>query len=198
MTERLRFACLLAVACAAAAAGVAHADSGYHEDTFEPLASDLRARYVGDLLTVLIVEESRSAATSSADTERETAIQIQGAAEITDVTSGEATGSAAIAHEFNGQGAITRTGRLVARVSVTVVDVLPNGDLVVNGSQQIVFNQEVQSIVVNGQVRPEDIQRDNTVFSPRLANAAIEYTGDGILANAEAKSWFSMLFDWIF
>ena len=67
-----------------------------------------------------------------------------------------------------------------------------------NGAQQLVFNQEVQSIVVNGQVRPSDIERDNSVLSPRLGNATIEYTGDGILARAEAKSWFSMLFDWIF
>lgn len=197
MTSRLRAALALLLAAGLLAAEAA-ADSLYSDDAYQPLAADIRAHRPGDLLTVLVLEESRGSATATADTDRSTDLHARAQGEITGVGGGEASGTAEIQHDFSGEGAIARSGRLVARVSVTVTEVLPNGDLAVSGAQRIIFNQEVQSIVVQGNVRPYDIARDNTVPSNRLSNATIEYTGDGLLARAESKSWLSRLLDWIF
>lgn len=195
---RTRRALLLAALAALIVPLGSAAESLYDADAYESLASDIRARRPGDLLTVLVMEESSARATASSDTDRSTSITARASGENTSAGSGELTGEVELANEFSGEGRIDRTGRLVARVSVRVEEVLPNGDLVVSGAQQLIFNQETQQIVVRGRVRPADIARDNTVLSTRLSDSTIEYTGEGILARAERKSWLSRLLDWMF
>ena len=178
-------------------AGGAHADSLYEPSRYRSLVSDLRAASPGDNLTVIVIESASANASAGAETMRDVDVGAELAGEVGQIAESGASGSLGARTGFSGDGAINRSGRLVARVSVTVDEVLENGDLVVSGTQELHFNQESQSITDRGQVRPQDIAPDNTIESPRLSNSTIEYKGDGILAGAERQSWITRFFGWL-
>lgn len=191
MNEHSRCAAWAIVFCIATTSAMA--GSLYDEETYEGLTSDLAARRAGDTVTVLIYETASAAASATAQTERTS----QADAEVYDKSDGISAGFS-VANDFSGDGEIGRSGRLVARVSGTVERVADNGRLFVRGEQVIRFNQETQSIRVSGWVRPEDLSSANTVLSTRLADANIEYTGEGLLGDAERPGWFRRMLNRIF
>src|SRR5690606_40090483 len=83
------------------------------------------------------------------------------------------------------RGSRTRGGSLNARMTAQVVDVLPNGNLLIEGRQTIIVNEEEQISVVSGIVRPQDIAPDNTVLSTFIADATITYSGTGPIAEKQ-------------
>jgi len=99
---------------------------------------------------------------------------------------------------FNGQGNTVRQGSMNAVVSARVVEVLPNGTLRIEGSKQVVINEETEVLSVAGLVRPEDIAADNSIASGRVADAKISYSGRGTNANAEKPGYLSRFMDWLF
>nr|HRI55458.1 flagellar basal body L-ring protein FlgH [Anaerolineae bacterium] len=101
------------------------------------------------------------------------------------------------AGEFDGGGRTARTGRLVAQLSVTVREVLPNGDLRLEGEQLLTINEEQQRIVLSGLARPQDISEGNVVLSTRLADARITYVGEGDLADRQRPAWWRRALDWM-
>lgn len=183
----LSVALLLAVA-----GGAVHADDLYNEKTYRPLASDKRAHLPGDVLTVMIVEHS--SAQTSADTrlERSNQLGVQAGTRLRNE-------SLAIAanNKFDGGGSVQRAGRLLAQMSVTIIGVAPNGDLVVAGEQTLEINSDRQKIRVEGRVRPLDVSDTNSVFSYRLADARISYLGDGELASRQRPGLWSRFFNWV-
>jgi flagellar L-ring protein precursor FlgH len=100
-----------------------------------------------------------------------------------------ATGS----NTFTGGGDIKNSESLTARASVTVIDVLPNGNLVVEGVRVIRFGGETQYGSLRGVVRPQDIQKDNTVLSTSLADAQVEFVSEGSLTDSQKKGWLAKL-----
>jgi flagellar L-ring protein FlgH len=78
------------------------------------------------------------------------------------------------------------------------VEVLPNGTLRIEGSKQVVINEETEVLSVAGLVRPEDIASDNSIASGRVADAKISYSGRGTDANAEKPGYLSRFLDWLF
>ena len=84
---------------------------------------------------------------------------------------------------------------MTAQISARVIQVLPNGNLVVRGSREITVNYEKQYIIVQGVVRPEDISPENTVLSTYIADAKIDYTGKGDLSRQQRQGWLSRLID---
>ncbi|MCH2172748.1 flagellar basal body L-ring protein FlgH [Myxococcota bacterium] len=176
----------------------AQAESVYDEGTYQSLTSDIRALRVGDTLTINVFESSSAQASAGANTKRSVNLAAKASGDITGVGGGEADGSVWTRNDFNGDAKVNRHGKLIAKVSVLVEEVYPNGDLRVSGSQEIVLNQETQSIVVAGRVRTVDIAYDNTIDSWRLSDSSIHYTGEGILARTEQQSLWSRLFGWIF
>jgi flagellar L-ring protein precursor FlgH len=84
-----------------------------------------------------------------------------------------------------------------ATIAARVVDVLPSGNLVIEGQREIIVDQEKQTISIRGVVRPKDIDSANTVLSTNIADAQINYTGDGIISDANRKGWMAQLIDWI-
>jgi flagellar L-ring protein precursor FlgH len=91
--------------------------------------------------------------------------------------------------EFQGGGNITNRQTVTARTAVTVVDKLPNGNLVIEGTKIIRGGKETQYARLRGIVRPMDVQRDNTVLSTNIADAQIEYVPAGELTEAQKKAW---------
>lgn len=99
---------------------------------------------------------------------------------------------------FNGQGNTARQGSMTATVSARVVEVLANGTLRIEGSKQVVINEETEVLSVAGLVRPEDVASDNSVSSSRMADAKISYSGNGTDANAEKPGYLARFMDWLF
>jgi flagellar L-ring protein precursor FlgH len=98
---------------------------------------------------------------------------------------------------FEGKGGTSRKGVLSGSIAVRVVKEMPNGDLYLEGTKVILINAEEYHLYVSGVVRPSDIQQDNTVSSSRLADAQIEFTGSGDLADTTRRGWLSRFFEFI-
>ncbi len=181
--------CLL---LAASAWAPLRAETLYNENSFRPLASDKRARLPGDVLTVMIYENS--SATTSADTslQRKTELGLQAG-----VNQNTHNANLGANNNFSGGGTVQRTGKMLAQMTVIVTAVAANGDLLVAGEQLLEINADKQKIKVEGRVRPLDISDTNTVFSYRLADARISYLSDGELASHQQQSFWSRLFTWV-
>jgi flagellar L-ring protein precursor FlgH len=99
--------------------------------------------------------------------------------------------------QFAGTGATTRNGQLSGTIAVRVVREMPNGDLFLEGTKVVLINNEEYHLYISGLVRPTDIAQDNSVLSSRIADAQIEFTGRGDLADQQRKGWFAKFVDWI-
>jgi flagellar L-ring protein FlgH len=168
------------------------AESLYSEASYRPLTSDQRAYREGDTLTVLIVENSSSSTSADTTTNKRGGVGIS-----IGTTTRTEKGSVDINEDFSGKGRIQRSGRLLAQISVTVTEVLPNGDLRVSGSQVIEVNQEKQNIQLAGRVRPADITEGNAVLSTRIADAHIVYVGDGLLGEKQRPGILTRFLSWL-
>ena len=98
---------------------------------------------------------------------------------------------------FDGGGTINNSEQIIARVSVQVVDVLPNMNLVIEGKRQTAFSGETQDIVLRGIVRPEDITANNSVFSYNVADATIKFVNKGAVSDTQRKGWFTKVWDFL-
>lgn len=98
-------------------------------------------------------------------------------------------------HIHNGSGTISDSENIVAQVAVHIIDVLPNGNLVVEGKRETSFSMEHQTMVLRGEVRPDDVNGNNTVFSYNVADATIQILGKGTVSDGQDKGWFNRLWD---
>ena len=182
----------LAILMIAAAAGPAFADQLYRGDRWAGVASDNRAQGVGDVLTILIAESAsatnRVRATSSKETKLSGGLTVGGIDE---------SGSLGLRGGHAGAGEVERTDRFVARMAAQVVGTLPNGDLLIEGRQQMLINGEQRNIAVRGQVRQVDIAGDNSVPSSRLANARIDYDGKGWVSRSAKPGLINRIFSFL-
>ncbi len=96
---------------------------------------------------------------------------------------------------FIGTGTTERKGQLTGNIAVRVVKEMPNGDLFIEGTKVVLINNEEYHLYLSGLVRPTDIAQDNSVASTRIADAQIEFTGRGDLADQNRKGWFARLLD---
>lgn len=174
-------------------APLAIAVSLYDESSYRPLTADIKARRVGDLLTVQVFENS--SATTSADTG--TRRKIGQSAEISNAGNTSAQTSIGVSGDFDGGGKTQRTNRVLATLSVTVREILPNGELKVSGEQLLTVNDEPQTVTLEGRVRPSDISDGNVVLSTRLADAKITYFGDGSIADRNRRPKWRAFLDWL-
>jgi flagellar L-ring protein FlgH len=191
----------LPAACAAIALLTLAPRAVLGADLFVPgktrsLATDRVARKVGDSITILVVESAAASNRVSGATSRSTGLSSDIASPATAARQVEF----GLRGEADNSGQTERSGRMVAQVSVVVVEVLPNGDLRVFGSQELRVSGERTEITVRGRLRPADVSTDNTVLSSRLAEAVIEYDGSGhINASGEPSAlqrflgWFGLL-----
>lgn len=164
------------------------------------------ARRRGDLLTVLVIEEARSAKNASTSARREASAGAGVSAflgfpeMIADVAPGfrpSGLVEASTKTGFVGEGDTVRSGSLNARVTVVIEDVLPGGNLAIRGSRSVQVNGETEELTLRGIVRWQDIRPDNTVLSSTIADAKITYTGDGPLGEKQRVGWLIRLMDWL-
>ncbi len=163
------------------------------------LYSDRRARDVGDLLTITLLENTTATTSANTATAKESDLNIGTpsifGAPVTlggkDVLSATAAGK----RDFTGKGNSAQSNRLQGSVTVTVVQRLPNGNLVVQGQKNLRLNQGDELVQVQGIVRPADIAQDNSIPSSRVADARIVYGGRGPVAQSNAMGWLSRFFN---
>ncbi|MSR75875.1 MAG: flagellar basal body L-ring protein FlgH [Planctomycetes bacterium] len=162
-----------------------------------PLTSDAIARQVGDLLTVMISEKQTIKNKEQVDYGK--AGSLNAALTSFDVLPGmfgTLPGlSAEHAREFSGNGQYDKEGSFQTRLAVVVIDVQPNGNLIIEGRRQVLMDKEKKTVRITGVVRPFDISGANSVMSENIANASIVYEGDGPLTRATNKGWLSELVD---
>jgi len=100
-------------------------------------------------------------------------------------------------NNFSGSGKKQKADKVTATMAARVVDILPSGNLVIEGQREIIVDQEKQVITVRGIIRQKDIDAANTVLSTAIADAQITYSGKGILTDSNRKGWLSSVIDWI-
>ena len=166
------------------------------------LFEDLKAGRVGDILTVKLVEQTNASKNSQTSTAKTTSATLANpeifgrpiTKDGTPLFSGSLDGETT----FDGQGASSQSNSLTGDITVTVIDRLPNGNLVIQGEKWLTINQGREFIRVTGVIRPNDIETDNSVLSTRIANAQIAYSAKGALAAANRQGLISRFFNSIF
>ena len=188
----------------AAAAADRRAPGSLWTASAETLFTIRRSARVGDLITV-VVEESASA-TRGAGTElskkSETSLGISsffGAMQKLSKAHPSINPASLLAalsnSSFAGKGSTNRSGTVKATITARIKKVMPNGDYYLEGSKIVMVNNEESHLYISGVVRPFDVQADNTVASGKLADAQVEYTGRGQIADKQRQGWFSKLLD---
>lgn len=169
------------------------AESLYNESLYKSLVMDHRGFKVGDILTVLIYEEASATSSAASGSDVGMAVAVNASS-----VNSDGAASLGASNEFDGGGTLARSGKLKASVSVSIKEVLNNGDYLINGDQQLIFNNETQFISVSGRVRSVDIRVDNSILSTKLAESKIEFTGEGLLSSAEKPGVITRFFNWLF
>ena len=163
------------------------------------LFMDLRARAVGDVLTVLLVERTdaskESTTSTSKDTSVDTGLPIFGGRQPTYNGNPIFNNSISGSNSFGGKADATQSNSLDGSITVTVAERLPNGNLLVRGEKTLTLNQGEEYIRLEGIVRPVDIGPQNTVASTKLADAKITYSGRGTLADSNRPGWLARFFN---
>jgi flagellar L-ring protein precursor FlgH len=174
---------------------IAVAVSSVSAARMQSLYTDRRAMRHGDLLTVLIQENAQANTRSSTNTKKRNSFRANGGS-LRRINPFDVGGD--VSSDYEGDGRTARQGNLVARVTVNIDEVLDNGNLVISGSRVITVNEEQEIITVSGIVRPQDIGRDNTIFSQNIANAEIKYSGQGSASSAQRPGPLARFFNWLF
>ena len=168
------------------------------------LALDHRARGVNDLLTIRVVESITGTGTADAATSKASSAgigvsslfgiekKLPSAIDPTSLVGAKAN------TDFKGSGATTRTGELSALITARVSDVLPNGDLVVEGVREIEINGDRQIVVLTGVVRPWDINPTNVVLSTSIGQLRIRYFGRGLTQDNLKPGWLIRILNKVF
>jgi flagellar L-ring protein FlgH len=190
-TDIVGWGTLLAVLAAFPALALSQ-ESLIEPGSYRGIASDRRAYRVGDILTVNVLEAAR--ARSGAATDANSDVRLRASA----ATPGYQRNAVAGLSAGNSGGAETsRVGELRTQLSVRVVDVQSDGSLFVEGAQSLVINGEDQQIVLSGLVRPDDILSDNSIWSHRMANARVEFSGSGVVSQSQRQSIVYRVLKWL-
>jgi len=202
MRGLFRFLCEVTVGIALGIAP-ARGNSLWRQPNAPSMYADHKAFAVGDIVTILVQENSTATKNNETKTSKQSSINdaIQaflyspaGSAFLTKkgtLPSLQYT----TAHAFDGSGQINNNETIVDEVAVRVVDVLPNANLIVEGSRHTSFAGEQQDVVLRGVVRPDDIAANNTVYSYNVADATVKIINKGTVTNSQKKGWFMEFWD---
>ncbi len=146
---------------------------------------------VGDVLTVILSERTAASRSAATDTSRSAEISARAPTTSGWLSRMNLGGESTLSSE--GKGSANQAAELTGAISVTISEVLPNGNLVVRGEKQLALSEGSEFVQVAGIVRPEDVAPDGSVQSRRLANAQIAYRGTGELASATRGGWGTQL-----
>jgi flagellar L-ring protein FlgH len=194
----MTFAALSFVLLLQSSGGSLFSDSGPNVFLFR----DFKARSVGDILTIQILESSTASNSANTSTSKESDISLSapnlfGVEKHSGPVNLSSLLSASSALNFAGDGTTSRSGQLQAFVSARVTQVFPNGDLGIEGIKEVTINRERQVLRIRGIVRGRDISQNNVVLSTGIANMEVVFDGKGIVSDANKPGFLFKLIQWV-
>jgi flagellar L-ring protein precursor FlgH len=165
------------------------------------LFADYKARSVGDIVTIRIVEDAKATNNATTDTGKDSSFNAQVKAFLGYENRYEAGSpgnpfskvEGGLSSSFSGSGKTQRSGQIKAEITARVVEVLPNGNLRIVGTREITVNSERQFITLLGTIQPRDISSENKIASTRIAGARIVYSGVGVVDEQQRQGWLSRM-----
>lgn len=171
----------------------------------DSLLGDRRAATRGDILTVVIEIDDKAEISNSSDRSRSSADKMGlpaafGIPQVLDGALAEGAGMADALNmksssDYQGDGSVRRKEKLTLRVAATITEVLPNGAVRIQGSQEVRVNFEIRELIVTGFVRPEDISRQNEITYDKIAGARISYGGRGQITDVQQPRYGQQIID---
>jgi flagellar L-ring protein precursor FlgH len=168
----------------------------YQSGASRTLFEDRRARYVGDTMTITIAESNTASTKSNTKVSRSASISAS-AGPIAGLPGRSFDGMAltgASSNSLDGKGDAAATNSFTGTITVTVIEVLPNGNLLVSGEKQVAIAQGTEYIRLSGVVNPYFINAANTISSSQIADARIEYKESGTISEAQVMGWLARFF----
>ncbi len=169
---------------------------------------DIRAKAVGDILTVKLSvydsgklenkTERERADTEDTDATALFGLQAEFSKKLPQAISPTALTSLGNALKTKGDGEIDRSEAITLTFAATITQILPNGNFVVMGRQELVVNKEIRELMVTGVIRPEDIESDNTITHDKIAEMRAHYGGRGTLSDIQTPRWGWQVLDILF
>ncbi len=159
------------------------------------LYADRRAHDVGDILTIIINESTTQTATKSRSNSKSGSVSLNAGTGIFHFLAAATAGGS---DAFTADGSATDTSQYLGQVTVTVVEVLPNGNFIIEGNQSIWQNRDEHKITLRGVIRPEDITTNNTILSSRVADATLKFDGKGPLNAKQRQGILTQIFNILF
>lgn len=169
------------------------------------LFGDVRARHVGDIITVILSESTNATKEATTSTAKDNSVNVStptllgNALKFSTPFQGGQNSSLetglSSSKSFDGSGSSAQSNQLTGSISAVVTEVLPNGYLKVHGKKVIAINQGNEFIELTGVVRPVDVAPDNSISSQLVANARISYTGDGVVNGSNNMGWLASFFN---
>ena len=157
--------------------------------------ADHRASGVGDIVTIVISESTTTSATRNSANEKSGSVKLGGGIGIFDfLQAASASGS----DKFAAKGSASATNRVAGNVTVTISEITPSGNFVLEGTQSIWQNRNEHKITFRGICRPEDISASNTVLSTRVADATVRFDGKGPLNAKQRQGILTQIFNILF
>ncbi|GGY84965.1 hypothetical protein GCM10011613_32560 [Cellvibrio zantedeschiae] len=152
-------------------------------DKYQPLVSDAKSYSLGEPIVVYVVETTSAEASAGTGVEKKTDISARA-----HNTSNEVSAGVGIGASDEGNGKTSRKGKVSTQLSATVVEILPEGMLRINGAQTITINGEKQSITVTGLIRAKDVSKNNSIFSYQISEAKLEISGIGDISRSQKQN----------
>jgi flagellar L-ring protein FlgH len=202
MKKPLLLICKIALAILIAAP-LTRGQSLWQEGAARNLVADKRATQVGDILSILIQESNtanrqnntKTSKTSDIDASLQAFFYSPTASSLLTKKGQLPALKTSAAQSFEGGGQINNTEKITARIAVRVIDVLPNRNLVIEGTRKVSFSGETQDAVLRGVVRAEDVMANNTIYSYHIAEATIKYVSSGTITDNQRKGWFTKIWE---
>ena len=167
--------------------------------TSRSMFADRKAAAKGDILTIVVSESAVAQSSQSKKSSRDSSLEDAITRFIypgLGTHKGALPGAAGTGKSsYSGGGDVSNTQSLSARAAVHVTDVLPNGNLVIEGVRVVTFSGETQYVVLRGIVRHDDIARDNSVVSTNIADARVEFYSEGSLTEAQKRGWLAKVYE---
>lgn len=174
------------------------------------LYEDLKARRLNDLVTIKVLENITGSGTADTTTGKDSSLNasVDTLLGVPPAVTGipffgngkvfSPSFSGSMSDSYKGTGQTTRAGNLLGTITARIVEVMPNGNLVVESRKDITINREKQTLVLRGMIRPEDVANDNTVLSSRVADAEVFFVGDGVIQDKQGPGWLARLLDRVY
>jgi flagellar L-ring protein precursor FlgH len=167
------------------------------------MTEDFKARRKGDIITIVVSETASASKQANTDTKRSTALNagmpnflgLEKAGFLKSSMDLSQLINASVDSKYSGAGSTSRKENLSATISAKVIEVLPNGNLLIEGRRNIKVNNEDQEMILEGVVRQRDVGSDNTVNSIFVADAKISYSGNGIISDRQSPGWLMNIVD---